>query len=163
IAEEWLLLLSGVQRRVIRLSVDLHVAGRLALRRTTRICAGRWRGRDGACVGDCGEAHSGTSDDASGSDGGCNEADEVARHGCVHLSFPLRLSVWFSPHRCRCRTFVRELVTAPKLRIRRRRVAVVLTTRVTGDLRLLRILAIDPGQATSRTTTQRNRWGADGI
>jgi hypothetical protein len=40
---------------------------------------------------------------------------------------------------------VRELVTAPKLRIRPHRVAVVLTTRVTGDLRLLRILAIDSG------------------
>jgi len=53
--------------------------------------------------------------------------------------------------------FVRELVTAPKLRIRPHRVAVVLTTRVTGDLRLLRILAIDSG--TSRTTKQRNRWG----
>ena len=36
-----------------------------------------------------------------------------------------------------------ELLTAPKLRIRPRRVAVMLTTRVTGDLRLLRILVID--------------------
>jgi hypothetical protein len=61
------------------------------------------------------------------------------------LSFPLRVGVWFCPHRCRLRTFVRELVTAPKLRIRPHRVAVVLTTRVTGDLRLLRILAIDSG------------------
>jgi hypothetical protein len=75
------------------------------------------------------------------------------------LSFPLRVGVWFCPHRCRLRTFVRELVTAPKLRIGPHRVAVVLTTRVTGDLRLLRILAIDPGQATSRTAKQRNRWG----
>ena len=36
-------------------------------------------------------------------------------------------------------------VIAPKLRIRPHRVAVLLTTRVTGDLRLLRILAIDSG------------------
>ena len=36
---------------------------------------------------------------------------------------------------------VRELVTAPKLRICPHRVAVVLTTCVTGNLRLLRILA----------------------
>ena len=40
---------------------------------------------------------------------------------------------------------MRELVTAPKLLIRPHRVAVVLTTRVTGDVRLLRNLAIDPG------------------
>ena len=40
---------------------------------------------------------------------------------------------------------VRELGIAPKLPIRPHRVAVVLTTRVTGDLRLLRILAIDSG------------------
>src|SRR4029077_12249125 len=39
IPEEWILLLSGVQRRVIRLSIDLHVARRLALRRLTRIRA----------------------------------------------------------------------------------------------------------------------------
>ena len=70
IPEEWILLLSGVQRRVTRLSIDLHVARRLALRRITRIRADRWRGRDGACVGNCGEAQSGTADDASGSDGG---------------------------------------------------------------------------------------------
>ena len=51
---------------------------------------------------------------------------------------------------------MRELVTAPKLRIRPDRVAVVLTTRVTGDLRLLRILAIDPG--ASRTTNREIGW-----
>ena len=69
IPEEWVLLLTGVHPRVIRLSIDLHVAGRLALRRVTRIRAGRRRGRDGACVGNCGEAQSGTADDAGGSDG----------------------------------------------------------------------------------------------
>jgi hypothetical protein len=57
----------------------------------------------------------------------------------------LRVGVWCCPHRCRLPTFVRELVIAPKLQIRPHRVAVVLTTRVTGDLRLLRILAIDSG------------------
>src|SRR5258705_8918160 len=86
IPEEWILLLSGVQRRVTRLSIDLHVARRLALRRTTRIRAGRWRG-GGACVGECGEAQGGTADDASGSDGGRNEADDATRHGCVHFEF----------------------------------------------------------------------------
>jgi len=77
VPEEWILLLSGVLRRVIRLGIDLHVARRLALRRIARIRAGRLRGRDGACVGKCGEAQSGTADDASGSDGGRNEADEA--------------------------------------------------------------------------------------
>src|SRR6476646_10890727 len=87
VPEEWILLLSGVARRVIRLGIDLHVARRLALRRIARIRAGRWRGRDGACVGNCGEAQSGTADDASGGDWGRNEADEVTRHGCVHFEF----------------------------------------------------------------------------
>src|ERR1700754_2693116 len=86
IPEERVLLLSGVQRRVARLSIDLHVARRLALRRITRIRAGRWGG-DGACVGDCGEAQGGTADDASGSDGHRNEADDVTRHCCVHFEF----------------------------------------------------------------------------
>ena len=44
-------------------------------------------GRAGACVGKCGEAQSGTAENASGSDGGRNEADEVTRHGCVHFEF----------------------------------------------------------------------------
>ena len=87
IPEEWILLLSGVQRRDTRLSIELHVARRLALRRITRLRARRWRGRDGACVGECGEAQGGTADDASGSDGGRNEADDVTRHGCVHFEF----------------------------------------------------------------------------
>src|SRR5258705_7729534 len=87
IPEEWILLLSGVLRRGTRLSIDLHVARRLALRRITRIRASRWRGCDGACVGECGEAQSATADDASGSEGGRNEADEVTRHGCVHFEF----------------------------------------------------------------------------
>jgi len=88
IPEEWILLLSGVLRRDTRLGIDLHVAGRLVERRVTRICGGgRWRGRDGACVGECGEAQGGTADDASGSDGGRNEADDVTRHGCVHFEF----------------------------------------------------------------------------
>jgi hypothetical protein len=76
------------------------------------------------------------------------------------LSFPLRVGVWFCPHRCRLRTFVRELVTAPKLRIGPHRVAVVLTTRVTGDLRLLRILAIDP--ARPRVAQQNREIGGAG-
>src|SRR6476646_7544928 len=96
VPEEWILLLSGVARRVIRLGIDLHVARRLALRRIARIRAGRWRGRDGACVGNCGEAQSGTADDASGGDWGRNEADEVTRHGCVHFEFPLRVGVGFA-------------------------------------------------------------------
>jgi len=88
IPEEWILLLSGVLRRDTRLGIDLHIAGRLVERRVTRICGGgRWRGRDGACVGECGEAQGGTADDASGSDGGRNEADDVTRHGCVHFEF----------------------------------------------------------------------------
>ena len=70
------------------------------------------------------------------------------------------MSVWFCPHRCRLRTFVRELVTAPKLRIGPHRVAVVLTTRVTGDLRLLRILAIDP--ARPRVAQQNREIGGAG-
>ena len=37
IPEEWILLLSGVLRRDTRLSIDLHVARRLVLRRITRI------------------------------------------------------------------------------------------------------------------------------
>src|SRR5262249_37274880 len=76
------------------------------------------------------------------------------------LSFPLRVGVWCCPHRCRLRTVAGELVIAPKLRIRPHRVAVVLTTRVTGDLRLLRILAIDsqpssvpPGKISCTSTT----------
>jgi hypothetical protein len=77
IPEEWILLLSGVQRRVTWLGIDLHIARRLALRCTTRIRAGR----RSACVGECGEAQGGTAHDASGSDGGRNEADEVTRHG----------------------------------------------------------------------------------
>jgi hypothetical protein len=40
---------------------------------------------------------------------------------------------------------VRELVTAPNLRIRCHRVVVVLTIRITSDLRLLRILTMDVG------------------
>jgi hypothetical protein len=100
IPEEWILLLSGVQRRVARLSTDLHVARRLALRRITRIRADRWYGRDGACVGECGEAQSGTAEDASGSDGGRNEADEVTRHGCVHFEFSF--ASWMLGFACRC-------------------------------------------------------------
>src|ERR1700754_3549267 len=100
IPEEWILLLSGVQSRGIRLSVDLHVARRLALRRITRVRAGRWRGRGGACVGKCGEAQSGTADDASGSDGGRYEADEVTRHGCVHFEFSF--ASWVLGFACRC-------------------------------------------------------------
>jgi hypothetical protein len=47
----------------------------------------------------CGEAQSGTADDASGSDGGRNEADEVTRHGCVHFEFSFASGVGFF---CRC-------------------------------------------------------------
>jgi hypothetical protein len=136
IPEEWILLLSGVQRRDTRLSIELHVARRLALRRITRLRARRWCGRDGACVGECGEAQSGTADDASGSDGGRNEADEVTRHGRIHFEFALASDCLVLSRPVSITDLVRELVTAPKLRIRPLRVAVVLTTRVMGDLRL---------------------------
>src|SRR5688572_9657512 len=86
---EWVLLLSGEQRRAARLSVDLGVAGRLALRRTPRIRAGRWHGHGGACVGERGEAQSGATHDACGSDRGGNEADEATRHSFVHVEFSL--------------------------------------------------------------------------
>src|SRR5215217_4065858 len=100
IPEEWILLLSGVQRRVTWLGIDLHVARRLALRCITRIRAGRWRGRGGACVGECGEAQSCTAEDASGSDGGRNEANEVMRHGYVHFEFSF--ASWMLGLLCRC-------------------------------------------------------------
>jgi hypothetical protein len=61
---------------------------------------------------------------------------------------------------------VRELVTAPNLRIRRHRVVVVLTIRITSDLRLLRILTMDVGM--SRTLCSEIYWakaalGFDGL
>src|SRR5262245_38383264 len=119
IPEEWILLLSGILRRDTRLGINLHVARRLVERRVTRICGGgRRRGRDAACVGECGEAHGGTANDTSGSDGGRNEADDVTRHGCVHFEFSFASGclVLFSTGG-RSRTFAGELVVAPKLRI----------------------------------------------
>jgi hypothetical protein len=77
------------------------------------------------------------------------------------LSFPLRVGVWFCSAPVSITDPLRELVTAPKLRIRPHRVAVVLTTRVTGDLRLLRILAIDPGHESYNKTEK--SVGPDGF
>jgi hypothetical protein len=51
---------------------------------------------------------------------------------------------------------VRELVTAPNLRIRRHRVVVVRTIRITSDLGLLRILTMDVGKR--RTICSEIRW-----
>ena len=108
IPEEWILLLSGVQRRVARLSIDLHVARRLALRRITRIRAGRWCGRDGACVGKCGEAQSGTAEDAGGSDGAAMKRMRL-QYGCVHFEFSF--ASWVLGFVCRC---VRRTMTIPR-------------------------------------------------
>ena len=137
IPEEWILLLSGGQRIVTRLSIDLHVARRLALRRITRIRAGRWRGRGGACVGDCGKPKAAPPMMPAAATGAATKRMRLRDMVAFILSFPLRVGVWFCPHRCRSRTFVRELVTAPKLRIRPLpRRGCVSATRVTGDLRL---------------------------
>src|SRR6185503_11765012 len=67
----------------------------------------------------------------------------TGRAGCIgsHLNSPVCVDIpnalWLVP--------VPERVTAPNLRLRHHRVAVVLTSRVTSDLRLLRILTMGAG------------------